>query len=256
MSIHDLARRGFQREAEAYERGRPDYPAQAIEWLTAALRLASGRRVVDVGAGTGKLSRALLPSGAEVVAVEPIAAMRRVLSRDAADLRVVGGTAERLPFGDGIADAVAAGQAFHWFDGPVALAEFHRVLRGHGRLGLIWNRRALQQPLQRAISELIEPFRGGAPSHESGLWRQALETTDLFWRVGENRVAFEQRLDADQLVDRVGSTSFIAALEPPERHEVLARVRHLARHGPTALAYVCETFVFERRPYRLSAPTA
>ncbi len=246
MGIHDAARRGFEREAEAYERGRPDYPPAAIEWLVAQLGLRGGRTAVDVGAGTGKLGRSLLPSGAEVVAVEPVAGMRDVLARELPAVRVLEGTAEALPLGDQCADAVVAGQAFHWFDGEMALKEFHRVLRPAGRLGLIWNRRRLEQPLQRAIDEIIEPYRQGTPSLGSGAWRGALDRSSLFTPVDELKVPFEQWLDADRFVDRIASISFIAALEPSGREGVLSRVRELAVRNSEPLAYDSEVYVFER----------
>lgn len=173
--------------------------------------------------------------------------MRHVLSRELPAVRAVEGTAEALPLGDGSADAVAAGQAFHWFDGERALKEFHRVMRPAGRLGLIWNRRRLEQPLQRAIDEVIEPYRGATPSLGSGAWRASLDRSSLFAPAGEVKVPFEQRLDPDQFVDRIASISFIAALEPAEREGVLARIRELAVEPSEPLAYDTEVFVFERR---------
>src|ERR1700761_4890891 len=132
MSIHDEARRGFQVGAAAYERGRPSYPGEAIAWLAEDLDLGPGRTVLDVGAGTGKLTRELVASGASVVAVEPVPAMRAVLEQTVPGAQAMDGTAEALPFGDQSVDAIAVAQAFHWFDVPRTLAEFHRVLRPTG----------------------------------------------------------------------------------------------------------------------------
>ena len=134
MSIREEASRGFGQGAAAYERGRPGYPAEAIRWLVADLRLDPGRTVLDVGAGTGKLTRELVSSGATVVAVEPVPAMRAVLEQAVPAARALEGTAEALPIADASVDAIVAGSAFHWFDGPAAVAEFHRVLRAGGRL--------------------------------------------------------------------------------------------------------------------------
>jgi SAM-dependent methyltransferase len=248
MSIRHEARRGFQQGAEAYERGRPGYPREAIEWLTAQLELGPGRTLLDVGAGTGKLTRELVGSGAMVVAVEPVAAMRAVLGRAVPAAQALDGTAEALPAGDQTVDAIVVAQAFHWFDGPAAVREFHRALRPNGRLGVIWNRRLRDQPLHRAISEIIEPYRGETPSHYGGEWRGPIASGGLFVPAGEHEVPFDHELDADGLVDRVGSISFIAALPDAEREPVLDRVRALAREGqgPVRLGYVTEAYLFRR----------
>jgi SAM-dependent methyltransferase len=248
MSIHDEARRGFGQAADAYERGRPGYPPKAIRWLERRLELGPGRTVLDVGAGTGKLTRSLLESGAIVVAVEPVEAMRAVLEQAVPEARALDGTAEALPVGDGSVDAVVVAQAFHWFDAQAALAEFHRVLRPDGRVALIWNRRLREQPLWRAISEITEPYRGDTPAHYRGEWRQWVTTTALFTRVDELELPVEQDLDAEELVDRIGSTSFIAALPDAERARVLARVRAVATGagGRVRLGYVTEAYVYVR----------
>jgi SAM-dependent methyltransferase len=248
MTVHDAARRGFERQAEAYERGRPAYPPQATAWLTAELGLGPDRTVVDVGAGTGKLTRALVPSGAAVIAVEPVAAMRGVLARELPGVTALEGTAESLPLGDEAADAIVAGQAFHWFDGLATLAEFHRVLRPGGRLGLIWNARDRRQPLQRAIDELTEPLRGSTPSLGSGEWRGVFEGSSLFRPVSERKVAFELPLDPDTFIDRIASVSFIAALDDAPRSGLLERVRQLAAEHPEPWSYVAEAYVFQRVP--------
>jgi ubiquinone/menaquinone biosynthesis C-methylase UbiE len=253
MSVHEAARLGFERGAEAYERGRPEYPREAIEWLIERLGLGPGRLVVDVGAGTGKLTRALTSSGAELVAVEPVAGMRAVLEREVPDARVLEGTAEALPLTAAEADAIVAGQAFHWFDGPRALSECHRVLHPDGRLGLVWNRRRRAQPLHQQIEAIIAPYREGTPSHRSGRWREAMERTSLFTKVDEIAVPFEQILTDDQFVDRVGSISFIAALETGPREDVLGRIRRLASSGLEPLAYDSEVFIYARVPGEASA---
>jgi SAM-dependent methyltransferase len=243
--IHGAASAGFGRSADAYDRARPEYPAEAIDWLWEALELAGGTPVIDVGAGTGKLTRPLLQRGADVVAVEPVEAMRRRLVEAAPQAKALAGTAERLPIADATSHAVVAGQAFHWFANEAALAEFHRVLEPAGRLGLVWNRRRSEQPLQAAISKLLEPHRGDAPRHAFNVWRAVLTRTELFVGEGEHRVDFEQPLDEDGLVDRVGSTSFIAALADEQRSALLARVRRLARESaPIGLAYTSEAFAF------------
>lgn len=248
MGIHQEARRGFQAGASAYERGRPSYPGEVIEWLIGRLGLKPGRVVLDVGAGTGKLTRELVASGAEILAVEPVPAMRAVLGEAVPGARVLDGTAEALPVPDESADAITVAQAFHWFDVPRTLAEFHRVLRGGGRFALIWNRRRLDQPLQREIHAIIDPYRGDTPSHGRGEWREPVASSGLFAPVDEVELPYEQELGVEGVVDRVASTSFIAALDERERAGVVGRVRELASGWaePLRLGYTTEAYIYER----------
>ena len=244
--VHAAAARGFARSADAYERARPEYPPAAVDWLAERIGLGPGRRVVDLAAGTGKLTRPLAATGAEVVAVEPVAEMRARIGPAAA--AALDGTAEAMPLADASADAVTVGQAFHWFDGPVALAEIHRVLCPGGSLALVWNRRPLDDPVHAAIEAIVAPHRGDAPAHRSGAWRGALDATTRFGPLEERTFAHAQEMDAAALADRVGSTSFVAALPDTPRAEVLGAVRALARAGPVRLPYVCEVFVCDRCP--------
>jgi len=244
--VHAAAARGFARSADAYERARPEYPPAAIAWLRERLGLGPGRRVVDLAAGTGKLTRPLAVTGAEVVAVEPVAEMRARIGPSAA--AVLEGTAEAIPLPAASADALTVGQAFHWFDGPAALAEIHRVLRPGGALALVWNHRPLDDPVHAAIEALVAPHRAGAPAHQSGAWRAAVDATPLFGPLEERTFAHAQEMDADALADRVGSTSVIAALDDRARAEVLAAVRALASDGPVRLPYVCEVFACDHGP--------
>ena len=246
--IHEAARTGFGRAAEAYSRGRPEYPPAAIDWLWEGLGLEDGVRVIDVGAGTGKLTRPLTERGAAVLAIEPVAAMRARIATEIPAATAVEGAAEKLPVEDGAVAAVVAGQAFHWFANDASLTEFHRVLRPGGALGLIWNRRDLDDPLQAALAELLEPHRGDAPRHASGAWRRPLERTSLFEPAASHEVGFVQELDRDGLLARVGSISFVAALAEDRRARLLARVGEMVSAGERArLPYVCEAFVYLRR---------
>jgi SAM-dependent methyltransferase len=240
---------GFETAAERYERGRPGYPAAAVDRLVEELGLAGrpGAAVADVGAGPGKLTRPLLERGLRVVAVEPVAGMRALLERRAPAADVRAGQAEALPLADGAVDAVVAGQAFHWFANAAALSELARVLRPDGRLGLIWNRRDLDQPLQVAIGEIIAPYRAGTPAHAGDAWRAAFGPGAPFAPVAEHRIEHAQALDADGLADRVLSISFVAALPDGERRLVETRVRALAADMPVELRYVAELFVYARR---------
>jgi SAM-dependent methyltransferase len=246
VSVHEEAARGFQQGADAYERGRPGYPPDAVRWLREELSLGPGRTVLDVAAGTGKLTRELVASGAVVIAVEPVPAMRAVLERVVPEARALAATAELLPVGDGSVDAITAASAFHWFDGSAAAAEFHRVLRPGGRLALVWNRRRLDQPIHRAVDEIIGRYRRRTPSHHRGEWRVPLESSRLFVAAAQREVPFEQVLDADRFVDRFSSISYVAALPGPEREAVLRRLRDLAADAgqPVRLGYTTELYVY------------
>ena len=155
--------------------------------------------------------------------------------------------AERLPAEDGWADAIVAGQAFHWFATEPALAEFARCLRPVGRLGLIWNRRSADDELQRRITALLNRC---AATHHATPWAPGAEVFERpgpFTQVDGFSSEFTQELSRDGLLDRVGSISFVAALEPEPRAELLARVGELCTDGETVeLPYVCEAFVYGR----------
>jgi SAM-dependent methyltransferase len=239
--IHDAAATGFARAAAEYERGRPDYPAAALE----PLQLSSELTVVDLAAGTGKLTRSLAASGATIIAVEPVEEMRAALP---ASVEALAGTAERIPLDAGSADLVTVAQAFHWFDGERALAEIHRVLRPGGRLALVWNRRGDDDPVNKAIDAILAPHRADTPSFAADGWRAAFDRTTLFGPLEEHFCENEQTLDADGLADRVGSISFIASLPEAERGDVLAAARRLAADGPVRLPYRTEVQLAPRLP--------
>jgi SAM-dependent methyltransferase len=241
--LHPAASVGFARSVAAYERGRPGYPSAAVDFLAARLRLGPGRAVVDLAAGTGKLTRPLLATGAEVIAVEPVAEMRAALPSGA---RAVDGIAEAMPLTTASADAVAVAQAFHWFDGDAALAEIHRVLRPGGALALAWNRRRMDDALNQAIEELISPYRGHTSALHTGAWRAAFERTKLFGPLEERVFPNEQSLDADGLADRIVSISFIAALDEKERTKVLRAARALPGPAGVTIRHDTEVQVADR----------
>jgi SAM-dependent methyltransferase len=249
MDVHHSAAEGFERAAGTYERGRPGYPGPAVAQLVEALGIGPGRAVVDLAAGTGKLTRQLLPTGAGLVAVEPVAGMRARLDAALPVVRVEAGTAEAMPLPDGTADTVVVGQAFHWFDGPRALAEIHRVLRPGGGLGLIWNVRDESVPWVAELTRIMEPHRGDAPRYLSGRWREAFAATSLFRPLRERAFRHEQRGDRAMVRDRVGSVSFVASLDPDARAGLLAEVdelldRHPALRGRATVTLPYRTDVF------------
>jgi SAM-dependent methyltransferase len=251
VPAHD-ATRGFEAAAGLYERARPEYPPDAVDLLVRLLALRAGRTLVDLGAGTGKLSRLAAARGARVVAVEPAAAMvRRAAGPGVLPVRAV---AESLPLRRHAADAACAASAFHWFDGRRALGEVHRVLRRGGRLALLWNQRDDAVPWVAALSAIVNRHEGDAPRYRSGAWRAAFDASrDLFRPLEEARFEHVHELAPEGVVERVASVSFVAALGEPARRAVLEEVRALlaanpdtAGKGELALAYRTDLFTWER----------
>jgi ubiquinone/menaquinone biosynthesis C-methylase UbiE len=241
--------RSFERVADVYERARPEYPAEAVAWIVEELELRPGRTVLDLGAGTGKLTRALVPTGAHVIAVEPGEQMLAELRRVLPDVETRLGPAEAIPLADDSVDAVTVGQAFHWFRHDEAVPELHRVLRPAGAVALIWNSRHQERPLQREISELIKPFvpEGRPPVGHSA---RALEQSELFGAVERRTFPFVQQLDADAVADRIASVSFVAAAPPERRAELDRKLRDVVttRGGIVDFAYLTEVYVARAIP--------
>ena len=244
MSDLHPATRGFS-AADVYERGRPDYPAAAVSAIVDRLGLRPGRTVLDLAAGTGKLTRLLVPSGANVLAVEPVPEMRAELERRVRRVAVLAGTAERIPLTDAYVDGVTVAQAFHWFDPDTALREIRRVLVPGGGLALIWNVRDERDPLHARISEIIDPLEGETPQRQSRDWCALLTESPSFER--SERLLFEhaQEVDAQGVVDRVTSISFVASAPADVRADVASRVRALVADAtpPIRLPYMTELYV-------------
>jgi SAM-dependent methyltransferase len=239
------ATRGFGLVADVYERGRPDYPSAAVRRLGQRLDLRPGRTVLDLAAGTGKLTRLLVPSGANVLAVEPIREMREELERRVPNAVAMGGTAEKIPLVDEYVDALTVGQAFHWFRAEEALSEIRRVLRPGGGLALIWNTRDQRDPLQAAISEILEPLGADTPRRLHRDWRAVLDESGLFTPCETALFKHRQKLGEEGLVERILSISFVASSSGAVRDEVEARVRALAQEhdGRVHLRYVTELYL-------------
>jgi ubiquinone/menaquinone biosynthesis C-methylase UbiE len=241
--VDERAVAGFGHGAEAYERGRPGYPSDAIAWLTEKLGLGPGRTVVDLGAGTGKLSRLLVETGAQVVAVEPVVEMRRFLET-VGGVQALAGTAEAIPLPDASADACTIAQAFHWFEPEAALAEIHRVLRPGSALALVWNRLDEADPLTAAFGAILARYRGH-PRIDS-VWQEGFDRTGLFTPAEQRAFPNAQELDAETIAARLASESSIAVLPDAQHRQALLEVRALAP-ATVVLRYVTEVYVSNRR---------
>jgi SAM-dependent methyltransferase len=236
---------GFQRAAADYERGRPGYPQAAIARLADEFGLGPERVVVDLAAGTGKLTRALVGLGARLVAIEPVSGMRDQLERAVPGVELLDGTAERMPLADATANAVLVAQAFHWFDVAAAGAEIHRVLVPGGGLGVLRNEWDESVDWIVELRALTARHADRVERDRSDDWRQALAATGLFSPYEEQTFANPVRVSLDALRARVASLSFVALLDDERRRQLLDDVSDLvAERGLVAADGLLDT------PYR------
>jgi len=229
--ISEVAAEGFGAGAAAYEKGRPSYAGDVVAWLVERLDIDRGRVVVYLAAGTGKLTRLLAPTGAELIAIEPVDAMRDQLVQACPNVDALSGTAESIPLPDSSVDALAVAQAFHWFDPAVALAEIARVLRPDGTLGIVFNERDTREPWVAELSTLIrwdERERWRVPYTVEVDWAAVIdEHGPQFGPVERYDSTYRQPMDGDTLVQRVLSTSYIARLPASEQAALAEKVRAL-----------------------------
>jgi SAM-dependent methyltransferase len=231
LDIHPSAAVGFG-DATDYEAGRPDYPAAAIAQLMNVLKVDSESSLLDLGAGTGKFTSRLVGFGAKLIAVDPVAGMRKVFAEKFPAIPVLEGTAESIPLPDGSVDAVVVAQAFHWFDGKRALPEIARVLKPGGGLGLVWNARDESIPWIAALTKIIAPYEAGSPRYHTGEWRIAFEENSPFTPLQTRTFSHRHVGDEDMILKRILSISFIAALPPSAKADVAEKVRAVVRTVP------------------------
>lgn len=211
MRNHALS---FSAVAGSYDRARPSYPPDAAAWLVGAERST----VVELGAGTGKLTELLVAAGHEVIATDPLPEMLAHLRTRVPGARAAVATAERIPVASRSVDVVVCAQSFHWFDHPAALPEIARVLKPGGVLALVWNTRDEGIPWVRKLGAII-----GSPENAADLAAPAGESAHFGW-LEQQEFRFWQSLRRDDLFDLVRSRSYVALLDEPEREELLARV--------------------------------
>jgi len=249
-NIHRAAADGFALGAATYARGRPDYPPAAHTWLRDELGLRAGSLALDLGAGTGKFTTLLLATGARVIALEPVEAMRAQLAQRAPAAEPLAGDAEHIPLPDGSVDAAVGAQSFHWFATPTAIAEIRRVLKPGGRLGLIWNVRDSSMEWVARLTRIIAPHEGDAPRFESGAWR-GLFPAPGFGPLHEQRCTHGHTGPPERvIVDRVLSISFIAALDPAQKDAVAREVRKLIATTPALAGRSEVTFPYVTSMFR------
>jgi len=229
---------GFDRSAETYERGRPGYPAELIEYLRTALPVRPGDRVLELGAGTGKFTRAMRPWGARRLAVEPMSGMRAVFRKTSGEADLLVARAESIPLRAGSVDAVVAAQSFHWFRQPETIEEIRRVLRPGGALALLWNTRDETRPWTQRLAAVIEAESQGIPRSRSGAWK-SLFPPDAgapgphgFGVLVGRTFDHVDRMSPAAVVDRVLSISAISLLPPERQRDLAGRVRAILDEDP------------------------
>jgi SAM-dependent methyltransferase len=233
MTLHPLSER-FAEVAEVYERGRAAYAPAVVGAIAAELGLAPGARVLDLGAGTGKLTRALLEFGLDVVAVEPLESMRDLLAAKVGAERVLDGRAEQIPLPDASVAAVTAADAFHWFDQPAALAEIRRVLRPGGGLAVSsampdWGGASWADE----VGKLMEKLRPEHPGIEGPWWQDTLRGLGGWTEPREISVITTHPATPERFLDFIGSVSWVAAMPANDRADTLSRIRRLVAAGET-----------------------
>jgi SAM-dependent methyltransferase len=232
-------RTSFGSAAAAYASGRPSYPTAAVDWVLPT----TARRVLDLAAGTGKLTERLLERGVDVVAVEPSDEMRAHVPSAATAMQ---GVAEAIPLDDASVDCVVVGQAFHWFDGPAAMAEIARVLRPGGTVGLMWLLADDADPLTAKVCEVVADDEMRASVIDPD---QAPPYADVAGIDAPQRrlIRYSERYDADRLTAWVLSLSRVILLTDEERASLLDRVHVVVPSGGFDLHHVCEVWRGERR---------
>jgi len=210
----------FGQEAAAYERGRPSYPPEAIDWLLPP----AAKDVLDLGAGTGKLTTRLVERGLAVFAVDPIPEMLELLSSSLPDTPALLGTAEEIPLPDDSVDSVLVAQAWHWFDLERAIKEVARVLRPGGRLGLLWNTRDARLGWVKDLGQII--------GHEDDPFSSTVTLPEPFTGQERHQVEWTSYLTPQALIDLVASRSYCITSPEQVRTKTLDRVRNLLATHP------------------------
>lgn len=249
MTLSRTASDGFSKGADLYQRARPSYPVEALLWLGETLGLRAGKRVLEVGAGTGKFTRILLETGAEVTGLEPVEAMRRHLQHALPRVRVINGLAHQLPDLGFLCDAVVCAQAFHWFATSEVLREFRRVLSPGGGIGLIWNYRDTTVPWVAELERISASYQADVPRFSPELVR-SLFPAEGYAELREQCVDYAHVGSVETVViERTMSTSYLAALPEEQQKDVQRQVRDVIDRYPelssrSEVSYPYKTYMF------------
>jgi ubiquinone/menaquinone biosynthesis C-methylase UbiE len=233
MALHPLSAR-FADVAGVYELGRPEYAPAVVGAIAAELRIPADATVLDLAAGTGKLTRALVAFGLDVMAVEPQAPLREMLGERVGAERVRDGLAESIPLPDGSMAAVTVADAFHWFDQAAAVREIERVLRPGGGLAVIFTAPDWQgASWAEEVGNLMMELRPQHPGFDGPPWQDAVRAAGRWTEPREIRVTATQPAGAERLLAYIASVSWVAALAENEHAETLARIEALIAAGET-----------------------
>ena len=256
--MNPVASRGFQLGAESYEKGRPEYAEDAVSYLLGELNVSGSSTAVDLAAGTGKFTKHLVKANARVTAIEPVEGMRSKFREALPATDLVAALAEWIPLRDSSVDAVVVAQAFHWFEGPSALEEIHRILRPGGGLGLIWNVRDETLEWMADLSKIINEYwdAGGIPRYWQGAWKRSFEDkgAELFTPLRRKEFRYVQTGDYQTMLKRFLSISYISTLPAEEQGVFLRRIAELldsrgivSSEGTLELPYRVDVFTCQRR---------
>jgi SAM-dependent methyltransferase len=250
--IHHSAAEGYSVAAAHYEKGRPHYPPEVEMWLRRDLALREGKTALDLGSGTGKFLPHLRRTQATIVAVEPVEAMLVQLRDGNPGIEAKRGSAEHIPLAEATVDAVVCAQSFHWFASAEALKEIRRVLKADGILGLVWNIRDESVEWVANLRSIFDAYAGDAPRFHTQEWRKVFPAAG-FTPLSETRFLHGHTGPPEHvIIDRVLSTSFIAALPPAQRIRIAAQLRQLIANTPdltgkskvtmpyVTAAYICQ----------------
>lgn len=231
----------FGAVAAEYDHGRPSYPAAVLDRLAAVTGLGPGVEVLDLAAGTGKLTRQLVDAGASVVAVEPSAGMRERLVATLPGVRVLDGTGEAIPLPDGAVDLVTVAQAFHWFRTADALDEIHRVLRPRGWLALVWNE-APTTAWSREVLDLRHRLTAYTGTYPGDGWDAVVDADARFGPRTTTMVEVTVATTVDELMSDSASRSYVISLDPAARARVLDAVAALLADHPDVAGHAELTY--------------